>query len=65
MGASKEKCIRALSVIVEPLDEDGGAVQGVCSARNVVEDVGESSNFLRHRSCSSGLLGEGLQRLLL
>ena len=66
MGASKEKCIRALSVIVEPLDQDGGAVQGVCSARNVVEDVGESSNFLRHRSCSSRLLlGEGLQRLLL
>ena len=61
MGASQEKCIRALSVIVEPLDQDGGAVQSIGSARDVVEDVGERPNFLWDRSCS--LLCECLQRL--
>ena len=62
MSASQEKCIRTLSVIVEPLDQDGGAVQSVSSARNVVEDVGEGANFLGGRSCS---LCKGLKGLLL
>ena len=60
MSASQEKCIRTLSVIVEPLDQDGGAVESVSSARNVVEDVVEGSNFLRRL-----LLCKGLKRLLL
>ena len=62
MGASQEKCIRTLSVVVEPLDQDGGAVQGIGSARDVVEDVGEGANFLRDRSWS---LSKGLNWLLL
>ena len=62
MGASQEKCIRTLSVVVEPLDQDGGAVQGIGSARDVVEDVGKGANFLRDRSWS---LFKGLSWLLL
>ena len=61
MGSPQEECIGALSVIVEPLDQNGGLVQSISSARNVVEDVGESSNFLGDRSCS--LLCKCLQRL--
>ena len=60
MGSSEEKCIGTFSIIVEPLDEDGGAVESVSSARNVVEDVVEGSNFLRRL-----LLCKGLKRLLL
>ena len=62
MGTSQEKCIRALSIIVEPLDEYGGAVQSICSAGDVVEDVVESPNLLGHWSC---LLRKRLDRILL
>ena len=62
MGSSEEECIGTLSVIVEALDQDGRLVQSISSARDVVEDVGESPNFLGSlRSCS--LLGKRLQRL--
>ena len=62
MGTSQEKCIGALSIIVEPLDEYGGAVQSICSAGDVVEDVVESPNLLGHWSC---LLRKRLDRILL
>ena len=47
MLASQEECIRALPVIVEPLDQDGGAVEGIGGAGDVVEDVCKSADLLR------------------
>ena len=47
MLASQEECIRALSVIVEPLDQNGGAVEGIRGAGDVVEDVCKSADLLR------------------
>ena len=61
MGSPQEECIGALSVVVEALDQNGGLVQSISSARDVVEDIGERPNFLWDRSCS--LLCKCLQRL--
>ena len=47
MLASQEECIRALPVIVEPLDQDGSAVEGIGGAGDVVEDVCKSADLLR------------------
>ena len=52
MLASQEECIRALPVIVEPLDQDGGAVEGIGGAGDVMEDVCKSADLLR-LLCSS------------
>ena len=47
MLASQEECIRALPVIVEPLDQDGGAVEGIGGAGDVMENVCKSADLLR------------------
>ena len=47
MLASQEECIRSLPVIIEPLDKDGGVVEGIRGAGDVVEDVCKSADLLR------------------